>query len=218
MRLLSFTVCLLLGLAAVRANERPVVVVTTSLIATAVRDVAGEAVDVETLMAAGTCPGQFDLEPQQARRVRSAALVIRHQFQGFLDARFAAAGISADAVVAPTFEEPLTVPENYVRFCEAVAAEFVRRIPTLAAPSVSTTRLLRWRGSRSSPRRFRQVFCAGSASRSSPFFHLTMILRRKPGWRSSPPAGRRAPYWWSATNKMAAAARWRWPRPSASPR
>jgi ABC-type Zn uptake system ZnuABC Zn-binding protein ZnuA len=133
MRLLSFTVCLLLGLAAVRANERPVVVVTTSLIATAVRDVAGEAVDVETLMAAGTCPGQFDLEPQQARRVRSAALVIRHQFQGFLDARFAAAGISADAVVAPTFEEPLTVPENYVRFCEAVAAEFVRRIPTLAA-------------------------------------------------------------------------------------
>ena len=44
-------------------------------------------------MPAGTCPGQFDLEPQQVRRVRTAVLVIRHDMQGFLDARFAAAGV-----------------------------------------------------------------------------------------------------------------------------
>ncbi len=112
---------------------RPVVVVTTSLIATAVRDVAGDAVDVETLMPAGTCPGQFDLEPQQVRRVRSAVLVIRHDMQGFLDARFAAAGVPADAVIAPAFGEPFNVPANYAEYCSKIAAELARRVPAVAA-------------------------------------------------------------------------------------
>jgi len=54
------------------------------MIATAVRDVAGDAVDIETLMPAGTCPGQFDLEPQQVDAC-AQGLVIRHDMQGFLD-------------------------------------------------------------------------------------------------------------------------------------
>jgi len=116
-----------------RATERPVVVVTTSLIATAVRDVAGDTVDIETLMPAGTCPGQFDLEPQQVRRVRTAVLVIRHDMQGFLDARFAAAGVPADAVIAPAFGEPFNVPTNYAEYCAKVAAELTRRVPAVAA-------------------------------------------------------------------------------------
>jgi len=108
------------------AAGRPVVVVTTSLIATAVRDVAGDAVDIETLMPAGTCPGQFDLEPQQVRRVRTAVLVIRHDMQGFLDTRFAAAGVPADAVIAPAFGEPFNVPTNYAKYCTVLAAELAR--------------------------------------------------------------------------------------------
>jgi ABC-type Zn uptake system ZnuABC Zn-binding protein ZnuA len=114
------------------AAERPVVVVTTSLIATAVRDVVGDAVDIETLMPAGTCPGQFDLEPQQVRRVRTAVLVIRHDMQGFLDARFAAAGVPADAVIAPAFRDPFNVPTNYAEYCAALATEFARRVPAVA--------------------------------------------------------------------------------------
>ena len=117
------------------AAERPVVVVTTSLIATAVRDVAGDAVDIETLMPAGTCPGQFDLEPQQVRRVRTAVLVIRHDMQGFLDTRFAAAGVPADAVIAPAFGEPFNVPTNYAKYCTVLAAELARRVPAVAAAS-----------------------------------------------------------------------------------
>jgi ABC-type Zn uptake system ZnuABC Zn-binding protein ZnuA len=120
---------------ALAAAERPVVVVTTSLIATAVRDVAGDAVDIETLMPAGTCPGQFDLEPQQVRRVRTAVLVIRHDMQGFLDARFAAAGVPAAAVIAPPFGEPFNVPANYAEYCARVAAELARRVPAVAAAS-----------------------------------------------------------------------------------
>lgn len=126
----------MLGIGAVlSANpaDRPVVVVTTSMIATAVRDVAGDAVDVETLMPPGTCPGQFDLEPQQARRVRSAVLVIRHEFQRFLDGRFTAAGIGAEGVIGPAAGGPLTLPANYARYCATIATELARRLPALAA-------------------------------------------------------------------------------------
>lgn len=113
--------------------ERPVIVVTTSMIATAVRDVAGDAVDVETLMPPGTCPGQFDLEPRQVRRARAAVLIIRHDIQGFLSSRFAAAGLRPEDVIAPSFGGPFTVPDNYARFCETVATELVRRVPAVAA-------------------------------------------------------------------------------------
>jgi ABC-type Zn uptake system ZnuABC Zn-binding protein ZnuA len=126
---------LLLGIplaSTLAAAERPVVVVTTSLIATAVRDVAGDTVEVETLMPAGTCPGQFDLEPQQVRRVRTAVLAIRHDFQGFLDSRFAAAGVPADAVIAPAFGEPFNVPANYAEYCSKISAELARRVPAVA--------------------------------------------------------------------------------------
>jgi ABC-type Zn uptake system ZnuABC Zn-binding protein ZnuA len=131
MRTLPVAAGLLLGFAAVRADDRPVVVVTTSLIATAVRDIAGDAVDVETLMPAGTCPGQFDLEPQQVRRARAAVLIIRHEMQEFLNSRFAAAGLHPGDVIAPSFGGPFTVPDNYARFCETVAAELVRRVPAV---------------------------------------------------------------------------------------
>jgi ABC-type Zn uptake system ZnuABC Zn-binding protein ZnuA len=104
-----------------------------------VRDIAGDTVDVETLMPAGTCPGQFDLEPQQVRRARSAVLIIRHDMQGFLSSRFAAAGLRSDDVIAPSFGGPFTVPDNYARFCETVAAELVRRVP--AVGETTRTRL-----------------------------------------------------------------------------
>jgi len=128
----AFILFFVVGIAG-HAAERPVVVVTTSMIATAVRDVAGDAVDIETLMPAGTCPGQFDLEPQQVRRVRSAVLVIRHDMQGFLDSRLAAAGVPADAVIAPALSDPFNVPANYAEYCARLAAELARRVPTVAS-------------------------------------------------------------------------------------
>lgn len=114
-----------------RGAPPPVVVVTTSMIATAVHDVAGDAVRVETLMPAGTCPGQFDLEPRQARQLRDAVLVIRHEYQTFLADRFVAAGAPAGSVIAPSAGGPFTIPANYAAYCAMIARELGRRLPAL---------------------------------------------------------------------------------------
>ena len=52
--------------------------------------------------------------------------------QNFLGTRFAAAGVRPETVIAPPFSEPFTVPDHYVRFCDALATELVRRVPVLA--------------------------------------------------------------------------------------
>ncbi|MDD3178758.1 MAG: zinc ABC transporter substrate-binding protein [Opitutaceae bacterium] len=104
-----------------RAAERPVVVVTTTLLATAVNEMAGDSVKVHTLMPGGTCPGSFDLTPADARLMAQAVLFFRHEFQGALDRPARAAGLPAEAVVAPPSGGALTIPSVYAGFCARLA-------------------------------------------------------------------------------------------------
>jgi ABC-type Zn uptake system ZnuABC Zn-binding protein ZnuA len=145
MRHLRTLLLLALWTTALPAAERPAIVCTTSLGATAVLDLAGDAVAVETLMPAGTCPGQFDLDPGQVRRVRAAVLVVRHEMQGFLDERFAAAGVRPEVVVAIPFGTAFDLPGNYAQYCAALAAELVKRVPALAATTAPRLAAIRAR-------------------------------------------------------------------------
>lgn len=122
---------------------KPLVVVTTSLLATMVHDLAGDSFAVETLMPAGTCPGQFDLDPNQARRIGSAALVLRHERQGFLDPRFAAAGVKSESVAGPHSPGLWTIPSVYASYVALVARELSSRQPTLAAGIETRLEVLR---------------------------------------------------------------------------
>jgi len=110
-------------------DAKPLLVVTTTLLATAVKDVSAESFDIEVLMPSGTCPGQFDLAPSQADQVPKARLILRHEMQGFLDKLFIAAGASRQSIVAP--EGSFTIPEAYNAFCEKVAAELAKVEPGL---------------------------------------------------------------------------------------
>lgn len=112
------------------AQAKPILVVTTTLISSAVQDLAGDAFEIETLMPAGTCPGQFDMEPLQAARVPKASLIIRHEMQGFLDKLFIAAGADAARIVAP--RGGFNVPSAYLAYCEKLAKELSKCHPELA--------------------------------------------------------------------------------------
>lgn len=112
------------------AQAKPILVVTTTLISSAVQDLAGDAFEIETLMPAGTCPGQFDMEPMQAAKVAKASLIIRHEMQGFLDKLFVAAGADKSRIIAP--RGGFNVPAAYLAYCEKLAFELSRRHPELA--------------------------------------------------------------------------------------
>ena len=103
------------------AAQAPVVVVTTSLLECAVRDVGGEDFVVVRLAPPGACPGHFDVTPGQMERIAGAALFIRHDYQAHLDRRLTDAGRSAKRCVAVESRGAQTIPENYVAVCRRVA-------------------------------------------------------------------------------------------------
>lgn len=87
--------------------EKPTVVVTTSILGEAARDLLGEGEDapasIVELAPPGACPGHFDLSPRLLPSLRAAELVVRHSYQAGLDGKMrSAAGEGVVVIVAPT--------------------------------------------------------------------------------------------------------------------
>lgn len=135
---LSATVILcFLAVHAIHAELKPpspatTVAVTTTLLETAVHDLLGEAVSVFRLMAPGSCPGHFDLDPHQVKTVASAAVFLRHDFQNGLDAGLIKAGLAVDRIMAVPSQPAFTIPSAYAAFCGDVADALMRVSPTWA--------------------------------------------------------------------------------------
>ncbi len=124
-RTLSHLLLLLAGLTFTACMERQTdgqtVVVTTTLIETAVRDLMGPGIPILRLMPPGSCPGHFDIDPGQVNRLSSAALFIRHDFQAGLDAGVAKSGLGTNRIVSLASRSAFTIPSNYVAVCEELA-------------------------------------------------------------------------------------------------
>lgn len=74
--------CLLLPFTAEGSNlKRPVVVASTTMIESLLRDIGGDYFDILTLIPPTSCPGHFDLRPGDVQRIRGADLIICHSYQ-----------------------------------------------------------------------------------------------------------------------------------------
>ena len=127
---LVFTMAILrVASASTVTDETPKVVVTTTLIESAMKDLMGPSVEVVRLMPPGSCPGHFDLEPGQVADMASADLFIRHDYQAGLDAGFARSGLDTGRVVSLSSLPAFTIPSNYVAMCAELTARLVRKWP-----------------------------------------------------------------------------------------
>jgi len=125
------------GGATVADRPRIRVVVTTSLLEAAVRDLTGGAVEVERLVPPGSCPGHFDLRPADLERLLDARLVLLDVYQRPLAARLE--GIATrcgEAVLLPESRSPL-VPDGYAALLE----ELARRAGPALGLDTATARL-----------------------------------------------------------------------------
>ncbi|HPD45788.1 MAG TPA: metal ABC transporter substrate-binding protein [Anaerohalosphaeraceae bacterium] len=93
------------------------VAVTNSYLASAVRDVCGEGVEVFCLAAPGMCPGHFDLSPEQLGRLAASRAFLRFDFQGGLDGRLARL---KTPVLAVEGRPGMCVPQTYAATCAEV--------------------------------------------------------------------------------------------------
>ncbi len=63
---------------ALASNDKPLVVCTTSVLASIVRDLAGESVDVKYIVSPSLCPGHYDVKPGDVETIKSADLILAH--------------------------------------------------------------------------------------------------------------------------------------------
>jgi ABC-type Zn uptake system ZnuABC Zn-binding protein ZnuA len=99
------------------------VVVTTSMLESAVRSVLPDQAKIEVirLLPPGSCPGHFDLSPSALPALRAARLVIRHDYQGVLEEKVSALGNLRPNVIAARTPGSLLIPENYQSLVSDVA-------------------------------------------------------------------------------------------------
>lgn len=127
--ILSALISLVLAAAVLASSVEPGVVVTTTLIESAVKDLLGSEIEVVRLLPPSSCPGHFDLEPGQVSALSSARLFIRHDYQAGLDAGFAKSGLDTGRVVSLASYPSFAIPSNYVALCVELVPSLVREWP-----------------------------------------------------------------------------------------
>jgi len=105
------------------------VVVTTSLLQSAVKDIGGKHVSVSVLIAPGSCPGHYDICPQDIRKLSSSKLVLTHGYESFIDNILKSIGKSKPKLVKISISGNWMVPDVYIRSAKLVCNALCKTDP-----------------------------------------------------------------------------------------
>ena len=98
-------------------EKRPVVIATTTMIGSMLDLLSGGELEIRVLIPPGSCPGHFDLRPGDAVHLSQADLVIRHDFQSYLDRKLVAQnpGLRVAVLESPGHSAgDLVIPSNHL--------------------------------------------------------------------------------------------------------
>ena len=124
---------ILILLAAASALARPAVVVTTSMLESAVYDLFGDELpfDLERIIPPGNCPGHFDLRPQTLNSIRNSSLFVYHHYQAGIENRVKDQARSA-RLLRIDIDGSYLIPANYGRAVEKIRAELTGDYPEIS--------------------------------------------------------------------------------------
>lgn len=103
------------------AGQKLKVVTSTTLLQSAAREVGGAHVDVSVLIAPGSCPGHYDIRPQDVRTLSSSKLVLVHGYETFIDKLVSSIGRNKPILVRIRTSGSWTIPDIYLRGAKEVA-------------------------------------------------------------------------------------------------
>ena len=108
------------------------VVVSTTMISSMINYLAPQSLEARTIIPAAACPGTYDLRPSDAARLARADLIVRHDFQAYLDTRLRAQNPDLPVHVLNTPEGGLVIPYNYLVALHQLHDILATRFPHLA--------------------------------------------------------------------------------------
>ncbi len=96
-------------------NSKPIVVCSTSVLASIVRDLASDKVIVEIIASPAICPAHYDVKPSDVDKVRRASLILYHGFEPWIKELYKASGSKAPLVrVSGPWNTPKFLKDRYV--------------------------------------------------------------------------------------------------------
>lgn len=145
------------------ADHRPVLVVSTSMLESLLRDAGGERFEILTLMPPTACPGHFDLKPSDRMTIRRADLILFHPFQRDLEKALRPHVGQNGKWLLVEEKAPLSIPGAYRETGRRLVAELLARYPA-EGPHLKTS----WAGSEREilrlERHYRKAFSANGKS------------------------------------------------------
>ncbi len=103
------------------AEGKPIVVATTSVLASIVRDLAGDKVVVEIVASPAVCPAHYDVKPSDVEKFRRASLILYHGFEPWVKDLVKASGTRAPLVrVSGPWNTPDRLKRMYVEVAKAL--------------------------------------------------------------------------------------------------
>ncbi len=102
-------------------EEKPIVVTTTSVLGTIVKNLAGNKVDVITLVNPSICPAMYDIKPSDVWAVSHAKIVFYHGFEPWIKRLMQSSGSKAPLVKVPgPWNTPDALKEKYREVASAL--------------------------------------------------------------------------------------------------
>lgn len=115
----------------VRAESpRPFVTASTSMIGCMIGLLAPELIEVQVLIPPAACPGTYDLRPSDAAKLAKSVLIIRHDYQSYLDRRFREQNRNIRLAILDT-PGHLLVPRNFLSALGQLKEILSRQFPAL---------------------------------------------------------------------------------------
>ncbi len=112
-------------------NSKPAIVVSTALLSTAVRDLMGDSVQIYEMIPPGSCPGHYDMTPEDFRAISGADAIVLHDFQSHMIRKISEAGASKTPVIVVPEKGSAITPTGYSRTLEYLATEIPGAVPRL---------------------------------------------------------------------------------------
>ncbi len=103
----------------VLCENKPIVVTTTSVLGSIVRDLAGDLVDVIVIATPTICPAHYDIKPSDVEAVKRAIAIFYHGFEPWVETLVKASGTKAKLVKIPG---PWNTPTELAKRYRAVAS------------------------------------------------------------------------------------------------
>ncbi|MDI6754718.1 MAG: zinc ABC transporter substrate-binding protein [Thermodesulfobacteriota bacterium] len=99
----------------ISSDRQPVIAASTTMIASLLQDIGGKEFQILTILPPASCPGHFDLKPNDLRLLRRAELIICHPFQQAMQKVLKQHLPAEDRWLILPEEKSLTVPDQYIK-------------------------------------------------------------------------------------------------------